>query len=133
MNNETKNEIKRCSTCKKEKNIEHFLKGNKVLKRCIRCREIDRKNKNKNKCEHGRQRNNCKDCGGSSICIHNKRRQICKGCGGSSICIHNKIRSACKICKDEKKITIENMISQSKQNDKKKNLDWFYSMIYSLN
>jgi len=103
MNNETKNEIKRCSTCRKGKEIDAFLKGNKELKMCFRCREICKKSKNKKKCEHGRQRQTCKLCGGSSVCIHNKRRQMCK------------------LCNDEIKITIETMISQSKHNDKKKN------------
>ena len=36
------------------------------------------------KCEHGRQRRNCKECGGSSICEHGRRRYRCKDCGGSS-------------------------------------------------
>ena len=38
------------------------------------------------KCEHNRQRNQCKECGGASICQHNRRRSRCKECGGSSIC-----------------------------------------------
>ena len=50
------------------------------------------------KCKHGRQRSQCKDCGGSQICEHNKRRSQCKDCGGSQICEHNKQRSSCKDC-----------------------------------
>ena len=34
------------------------------------------------KCEHGRLRYYCKDCGGSGICLHNRRRDYCKDCGG---------------------------------------------------
>jgi len=45
------------------------------------------------KCEHNRQRNKCKDCGGASICEHNRIRSRCKDCGGASICEHNRIRS----------------------------------------
>ena len=143
MNNETKNEIKnenkKCSRCKKEKEIDNFVKGNKELKMCFRCREICMKSRNKNLCIHkkvrnlckkcggssfcihNRQRNTCKICKGSSVCIHNRQRSKCKECEGSSFCIHNKIRSTCKICNDEIKITIKNMISQSKESDKKKN------------
>ena len=34
------------------------------------------------KCEHGRRRTECKDCGGSSICEHGRQRSRCKDCGG---------------------------------------------------
>jgi shikimate 5-dehydrogenase len=44
--------------------------------------------KRKKKCEHGRLRNHCKDCGGSGICLHNRRRDYCKDCGGKQICEH---------------------------------------------
>ena len=49
-------------------------------------------------CEHDRQRSKCKDCGGGSICEHNRQRSQCKECGGSSICEHNRVRSHCKEC-----------------------------------
>lgn len=50
------------------------------------------------KCEHGRRRSQCKECGGSQICIHNKFRNQCKDCEGSQICEHDRIRSRCKEC-----------------------------------
>ena len=50
------------------------------------------------KCEHGRQKSQCKDCRGSQICEHNKRRNICKVCGGSQVCEHNKLKGQCKEC-----------------------------------
>jgi hypothetical protein len=50
------------------------------------------------KCEHGRRRSLCKECGGSSICEHGRRRPICKECGGSSICEHGRERSKCTEC-----------------------------------
>ena len=50
------------------------------------------------KCEHGRRRSRCKDCGGGSICEHGRRRNMCKDCGGSSICGHGRERSKCKDC-----------------------------------
>ena len=52
----------------------------------------------KNKCEHGRERRYCKDCGGSGICEHGRRRSVCKDCGGGSICEHGRRRSTCKDC-----------------------------------
>jgi hypothetical protein len=55
-------------------------------------------NKNKNKCEHNRQKSSCKDCGGSQICEHNRHKSSCKECGGGSICEHNKVKSDCKEC-----------------------------------
>jgi len=50
------------------------------------------------KCEHGRQKSRCKDCGGSSICLHNRDKSKCKECGGSQICLHGRIKSTCKEC-----------------------------------
>ena len=31
-------------------------------------------------CEHGRQRSQCKECGGASICEHGRQRSQCKEC-----------------------------------------------------
>ena len=36
-------------------------------------------------CKHGRQRQQCKECGGSQICEHGRQRSLCKECGGSEI------------------------------------------------
>ena len=49
-------------------------------------------------CPHGKQRAQCKLCGGSSICDHGKRKSQCKLCGGSSICEHGCQRAQCKLC-----------------------------------
>ena len=50
------------------------------------------------KCEHGRQKSQCKECGGSGICEHDKRRARCKECGGSAFCEHGREKSYCKEC-----------------------------------
>ena len=50
------------------------------------------------RCAHGRQKSECKDCGGSGICEHGRIRRICKDCGGSSICEHGRLKSQCKAC-----------------------------------
>ena len=53
------------------------------------------------KCEHGRERSQCKDCGGSSICEHGRQRRFCKDCGGSGLCEHGRRRSQCKDCGEQ--------------------------------
>ena len=63
--------------------------------------------KSAKKCEHGRQKRQCKDCGGSAICEHNKRKTRCKECGGSELvrgggsgfCEHGRQKRFCKECK----------------------------------
>eukprot|EP00605_Chrysophyceae_sp_TOSAG23-4_P000178 GSChrysophyteH1.ASY1.ANO1.212.1 assembled CDS len=50
------------------------------------------------RCEHGRQRYECKDCGGNGICTHGKKKSVCKLCGGSQICVHGRQRYECKDC-----------------------------------
>jgi hypothetical protein len=50
------------------------------------------------KCQHGKQKARCKECGGSQICEHNKDKARCKECGGSSFCIHEKDKRSCKEC-----------------------------------
>ena len=50
------------------------------------------------KCEHGKRKSRCKECGGSEICEHGKRKSRCKECGGSEICEHGKRKSRCKEC-----------------------------------
>ena len=89
----------KCEKCKCWRLPHEFLndKGRK-LKSCIKCRDLNNKNKQKNKCEHNREKARCKECGGASICEHNKRKSHCKDCGGSQICQHNKIKSQCKEC-----------------------------------
>ncbi len=47
---------------------------------------------------HGKQKAQCKECGGSSFCEHGKRKSICKECGGSAICEHGKQKAQCKEC-----------------------------------
>ena len=49
-------------------------------------------------CEHGKRKSRCKECGGASICEHGREKSTCKRCGGSAICEHGKIKSQCKEC-----------------------------------
>lgn len=54
--------------------------------------------KKKSRCEHGKQRSQCVDCGGIAICDHGKVHCKCKECGGASICRHGRQRPTCKEC-----------------------------------
>jgi len=47
--------------------------------------KIKKKFKN---CVHGKNKQICKECGGSAYCEHNKLKQQCKECGSSAYCEH---------------------------------------------
>ena len=92
-------EKKQCTKCKKDLEISLFnLRGGQLTKCCIKCLDNFKKPRQRTKCEHGRQRSKCKDCGRGHICEHNRRRSTCKDCDGDHICEHNKIKSQCKDC-----------------------------------
>ena len=88
----------KCPKCRCWRNNEDFIKKDKVLKTCEKCRENCEKSREKNKCEHGRQRSLCIDCSGSQICEHGRQRSQCIDCGGASICEHGRLRSHCIEC-----------------------------------
>ena len=90
-------ERKKCNRCKVNMTFDKFKKkrDDSYMKLCIECNEKKVKN---NKCEHNRQKPQCKHCGGSQICEHNKQKSKCKDCRGSSFCKHNKQKSTCKDC-----------------------------------
>jgi len=90
--------VHKCNRCKKEHKLGDFRSRSKILKQCLKCRDINEKSRDKCKCEHGRNKSLCKECGGVGICIHNRRKDICKECGGSSICQHNREKYTCKEC-----------------------------------
>eukprot|EP00121_Abeoforma_whisleri_P001751 Awhi_evm1s1562 len=95
----TENYIK-CGMCKSLKHInsDYIIVKERRLKTCNSCRDRQKVNREKNKCEHNKEKSRCKECGGSGICEHNKRRENCQDCKGSGICIHNKHKSQCKEC-----------------------------------
>ena len=113
--------IRKCTACKKNYDLEHYTKGNRILNQCLKCRDSVKKSMNKTKCIHGRFKYSCIDCGGGGICLHNKHKSTCRVCGGVGICQHNKKKAECKECKSPIHITILKMIRNSKQKDIKKN------------
>jgi hypothetical protein len=50
------------------------------------------------KCEHGREKYYCKECGGSGICEHGRQKHKCKDCDGQGICEHGRQKHKCKDC-----------------------------------
>ena len=42
------------------------------------------------KCEHGRNKHNCKICNPKRYCEHNRVKWDCKECGGDRICEHKR-------------------------------------------
>jgi len=88
----------KCPKCRCWRKNEDFIKKDKVLKTCDKCRENNMKSSEKNKCEHGRVRGYCVDCGGSQICEHKRVRGSCIECGGTGICEHGRRRSQCVEC-----------------------------------
>ena len=49
-------------------------------------------------CIHGRCKSRCVECGGTGICVHKKRKELCLLCGGKSLCIHNRSKYTCTAC-----------------------------------
>jgi len=84
----------RCSGCKCLRNEKDEFEIYEVTRRktCIICKD----NREKLKCEHGKYKPTCKECGGGFICIHNRRNSVCFECGGSGLCTHNKQKSQCQ-------------------------------------
>ena len=109
-----------CKSCRKTKDIEFFIKDNKILKQCSVCRERGRIKIINANCPHNKRKSLCSICGGSSICIHKHRKLRCVQCNGSQICPHSKIKDECKRCGDARKITIRNMVQGSKHDDRKR-------------
>ena len=48
------------------------------------------------KCDHGRRKGRCKDCG-TGYCKHNRRKSSCKDCG-KGYCEHGRQKAQCKDC-----------------------------------
>ena len=113
----------KCHRCKMNLTLDKFKKkrDDTYQKNCNECLMKKKSNREKNKCEHGRRKNECKDCKGASICEHDRIRIQCKDCNGSQICQHNKQRSRCKECQKPTCVIIKNIISLLKSLDKELN------------
>jgi len=112
----------KCTKCKKDKNIIHYMKDNKQLKFCEYCRDYYRKNKIKNKCPCGKEKYVCKLHGGESYCPCGQYKRCCKIHGGGDLCPCGKRKAYCKIHNEPRVVVIKNIINQSRTTDKKKNI-----------
>ena len=90
----------KCNTCKTYwKPDETDIKpSGACAKSCKKCRNRQKELRLKKKCEHGKEKRHCRECGGSSYCEHNVRKGRCKECGGSSLCEHKLEKSSCVKC-----------------------------------
>lgn len=93
-------ERQKCPRCRVNLALEHFevKRNGDLMKRCNFCRQKSAEYRNKNKCEHGRQKQACKECKGSRMCDHGKIKYRCKECGGIAFCEHGKRKQECKEC-----------------------------------
>jgi hypothetical protein len=64
-------------------------------------------------CEHSKPRHYCKECGGNCLCQHGKRKYRCKDCEGSEICEHNKNKFDCKDCKGSNRCEPHNILKRN--------------------
>ena len=96
---------KQCTQCKMVLLFEEFKvnKGNgQYTKMCIKCLDQAKKSRDKNKCQHGKRRYQCRDptcSGGGAFCMHNIQRSTCRDSecrGGNAFCKHNIARSRCR-------------------------------------
>lgn len=76
----------KCNYCDKDKPERMFNKRDLNIGKCRECNS---------KCEHGKRKTMCKECGGGSICKHKTYRNVCIICSG---CSHNKIKRFCIDC-----------------------------------
>ena len=51
-----------------------------MLKTCLKCNARSKVERERYKCPHGRQKTNCRDCGGSSFYLHEHLRDQCRIC-----------------------------------------------------
>ena len=119
-------EKQKCSRCKVFLPLDKFsLKRDDTYKKmCDRCLEQRRNYVKKNKCEHGKRKDKCIECGGVGICEHKRQKDKCIECGGSGICEHKREKNKCKKCMnstEQKRYIIQQMIKNSRQADKKSN------------
>ena len=112
----------KCTKCKKDKNIIHFMKDDKQLKQCENCRIYKKNNSIKNLCPCGKSKHFCEKHGGSCLCPCGKLKRFCKIHGGRDLCPCRRNKRYCKLHSDARGITINHMINGSRRTDKKQNL-----------
>ena len=109
----------KCATCKTRTNVADFtVKKDKRNKTCKNCCVRANAYQQSLKCEHGKRKDKCVECGGAGICEHKRRKAQCVECGGTEICEHKRQRDHCKQCTNPQKVLINTWMSGSKKADK---------------
>lgn len=87
---------KKCTICNQVQPLTGYShqKNGRINRSCNKCvaKRVLRQ------CPHGRAKDACRLCGGSSICVHDRFRPQCRECGGASICQHDRFRPHCRDC-----------------------------------
>ena len=108
----------KCNKCKCYRYPSDFMKDGRELKTCIKCRELCKKSRIKNHCQHYKYKIYCKECSDSQICPHSTFKHMCEECGGSQIRLHDKHKVYCKECTDPIKATIGQWILNCRHADR---------------
>jgi len=82
-------EGKKCKKCQLVLDITKFYKQHGKCKKCVESAK---------KCEHGKSKTRCLDCGGGSLCEHGQVKYRCLECGGSAYCKHEIQKCRCPTC-----------------------------------
>ena len=82
-------EGKKCNTCKLVLDITNFYKQHGKCKKCL---------EESRKCEHGKFKTRCLDCGGGSLCEHGEIKYHCRECDGNAYCKHKIKKQRCHKC-----------------------------------
>jgi len=114
------NDLVKCTRCKKDKNIIHFMKMDRQLKLCEDCRIYHKKNKIKNFCDCGKAKHFCEKHGGSCLCPCGKRKERCILHSKERYCKCGVQKISCKTHGDTRKIIINNMLYTTRMFDKQK-------------
>lgn len=90
-------ERKKCNRCHVNLPLSHFnqKRNGDYGKQCKQCNERQKVDVT---CEHGKRRQNCKECKGGSVCIHDNIKSRCRACKGNGICEHDRRKSNCREC-----------------------------------
>lgn len=105
-----------CSTCHVKLLPTDFnvMRTGKPTKTCKNCLNHQKQSRSRRKCEHGRSKYECTECGtgrcehgrskyrcilcGTGVCEHNHMKHMCRECGSIAYCDHGRRRTQCREC-----------------------------------
>ncbi len=81
--------LKTCRKCAVTKPTTDFYARHVTCKAC---------EKRARTCDHGIQKQKCRQCNTTNFCVHENQKHQCKQCNGGAICTHDMYRVRCVIC-----------------------------------